>query len=415
MKNVDDVIIIGAGASGMIASIVAARNGASVRVVERMQRVGKKLLATGNGRCNLTNETVSADNYHGAAPKFVSNVLQQFDRTKTLRFFEELGIAWRVEDEGKIFPLSDQASSVLDVLRYEMERLGVRIQCETIIQRVVPQDDAFTCFSSEGLQLKAHRVVVATGGKSSPNLGSNGGGFRIAQGLGHTIVEPFPALVPVKLEHPSLRQMQGVRVLAAVEALVDNVPQGRETGEVLFTEYGVSGTPVLSLSRIVSAATMTGSQCILKVDLFPQFSAKEFLSSIKNRIGAAADKSVEFSFVGLLNKRLIPVVLQESRLTDPKAPCVSLKDADIARIVSQLKGLLFQCTGTLSWMYSQVTAGGVDTREVDRRTLQSQIVPGVFLTGEVLDVDGDSGGFNLQWAWSTGYIAGLHAVHGSSR
>ncbi|HNT36319.1 MAG TPA: NAD(P)/FAD-dependent oxidoreductase, partial [bacterium] len=392
MKQAADAIVIGGGASGMMAAIVAARNGTSVRILERMQRVGKKLLATGNGRCNLSNQRVSIEDYHGTSPKFAAQVLHQFDCVQTMKFFEELGIAWRIEDHGRVFPLSDQASSVLDVLRFELDRLGVPVECETIIQKVVRDDDGLSCLSSEGLAFKAHKVIVATGGKSAPNLGSNGGGFRIAQALGHHIVEPHPALVPVTLDCPALKHINGVKVIADAQALVDGVPQGREVGEVLFTEYGVSGSPILALSRIISESLLKGSESSIQLDLFPEMSFDELLSFLRNRFSVASEKSVSFSFVGLVHKRLISLILKEAEIQNAECSCSKIGESDISRIAKALKGLKFRCSGTLSWMYSQVTAGGVDVREVDRRTLESKVVPGVYFAGEVLDVDGNSGG-----------------------
>jgi len=193
-----NLTIIGGGAAGMVAAIAAARLGARVRVLERMSRVGKKLLATGNGRCNLANLSLDASHYHGESPRFVQDALEQFDLNKTLGFFEELGVVTRAEEDGQVFPITHQAASVLDVLRYEMERLGVEVVCDVNVQKVSGAAGRFVCASTDGREFAAEKIILAAGGKSSPNLGSNGGGFKIGEALGHRIERPAPALVQLK-------------------------------------------------------------------------------------------------------------------------------------------------------------------------------------------------------------------------
>ncbi|NLC56032.1 MAG: NAD(P)/FAD-dependent oxidoreductase [Armatimonadetes bacterium] len=404
------VLVIGGGAAGLMAAITAARAGAVVRVVERMQRVGKKILATGNGRCNLTNLHLEPGRYHGADPAFAQGALQAFDVEQTLAFFAELGVVARVEAGGKVFPASGQASSVLDLLRFEVEHLGVEVVCEANIDRVEREGTGFRCHGTGGQVFSCDRVILAAGGKSSPNLGSNGGGFRIAQALGHRIEPPFPALVPVRLAAPFLKQLQGARFDGAVQVYRDGRPQRREQGEVLFTEYGVSGLPVLQISRAISQEAESGRPLSLRLDLFPEVSEAELAEQIAQRIAAGPWKSVAVSFIGWLHKRLIPVLLKEAGITDLERPCATLGEAEVRRIAARLRDWRIPCAGVQSWMQSQVTAGGVSTRELDPHTLESRRVPGLFFAGEVIDIDGDSGGFNLQWAWSSGHVAGRHAA-----
>ena len=410
------IVIIGGGASGLVAAIMAARNGGRVTVLERMQRVGKKLLATGNGRCNITNHRLDATHYHGGNPEFVEGIFAQFGLDKTLAFFESLGVSMQEEDEGKLFPKSQQASSVLDVLRYEMELLGVTEICEAIVQSIHPKRNMLRCLCGDGQTFEADRVVVCTGGKSSPNLGSNGGGYKLAQALGHTIIEPFPALVQVQLDAPYLNQIAGVGIQAQGQVWVDGRLQRTETGEFLFAKYGISGTAVLQLSRSISECTLQGRDTRLRLDLFPTLSQDALITMIQERIARGPHKPVSFSFVGFLHKRLIPVILQLAvnagahAILDSQRTCGELSHEEIAKIAMILKAWTIPCSGTQSWMFSQVTAGGVDLREIDPVTLESKRTPGVHFAGEVLDVDGDSGGYNLQWAWSTGAIAGIHAA-----
>jgi predicted Rossmann fold flavoprotein len=404
-----NLIVIGGGAAGMMAATVAARNGAYVTVVERMTRVGKKLLATGNGRCNLTNTHCDVSRYHGGNSEFITEVLTAFDVQQTLDFFEELGVVPAIEDDGKVFPRSAQASSVLDVLRYEMTRLGVRVVSDKRVGEIIGQEDDFSCVCTDGEKLQAHRVIIAAGGKSCPNLGSNGGGFKLAQRLGHTIVELFPALVQVKLRAPFLKRLKGLKFDGEATVLVNGESKRTELGEILFTEYGLSGPPILQLSRIAGQATAQGKETQIRLNLFPSQSEKELAQFLHDRFAQCPWKELDFSFVGLLHKRLIPVILKEAGFDDTATTCQALEDADIRRLATLLKDWRIPCTGTQSWMDSQVTAGGVSVEEVNADTLESMLIPGVFFAGEVLDVDGDCGGFNLQWAWASGFVAATNA------
>jgi len=278
------VVVIGGGASGMVAAIVAARNGASVTILERMQKVGRKLLATGNGRCNLSNQNLYIDRYHGSNRVFVEDVLSQFNVQNTVDFFDELGLLLKQEEDGKLFPWSDQASSVLDVLRYEMNKLGIEVIGDTRVQRIDGQEDAFTCHCTDGKDYDCDRVIIATGGQSSPNLGSNGAGFKIAKALGHNIIKPFPALVQLNIDAPFLKRLKGLRFEGAAETLVNGRSRRKEEGEILFTEYGLSGPPILLLSRIVSESLEKDKDILIGLDLFPSFSQQELVDNINRRM-----------------------------------------------------------------------------------------------------------------------------------
>ncbi len=406
----DRIIIVGGGAAGMTAAIVAARRGAAVTVVERMSRVGKKLLATGNGRCNLTNTNRDIEKYHGANPRFVLGAFDQFHVKETLAFFEELGIESVVEEDGAVYPASGQASSVLDVLRYEMEELGVEVICDTAINRIEKGKAGFRCLCSDGGEYAADRVIIAAGGKSSPNLGSNGSGFRIAEGLGHRVKAPFPALVQVRLDAPFLKRLAGIRIRGRAECRIDDAVTGGERGELLFTDYGISGIPILQLSRSISEHSGTGRKLSLHLDLFPDSNPKEVAGRIVRRIAFNPRKPLEMSFVGFLHKRLTGVILREAGFGNGRLACGDLSGQEIHRLAGRMKDWPLRCTGVKSWMFSQVTAGGVDVGDVNPRTMESKIVPGIYFAGEILDIDGDCGGYNLQWAWSSGHTAGMNAA-----
>ncbi len=404
------IIIIGGGAAGLMASIVATRRGASVTLVERMQRVGKKILATGNGRCNLSNTDLDYEHYHGKEPGFVVPALMACDLDRTLAFFKELGLEF-IEESGKLFPRSEQAGSVLEVLRYEALRLGIEEITETRIGKIKKKGAFFSLSTSNGQTFEADAVIIATGGKSSPNLGSNGSGYALAESLGHTVIEPVPALVQVCLDEDWPKQLQGLKVNGRAELLVGGKAAGGRSGEILFTDYGISGPPLLELSREISLGTQMGKSCELRLDLVMGMPHKEVVDLIEARWKNAPHKSLDFSLVGFIHKRLIMVALETAGLKERHGEASeNFNKRDAHRLAAALKDWRATCSGTQSWMHSQVTAGGVATRDVDASTLESRLVSGVYFAGEVLDVDGDCGGYNLQWAWSSGFTAAENAV-----
>ena len=404
-----DVAVVGGGAAGLTAAIAAASAGARVAVLERLDRVGKKILATGNGRCNLSNTDLDIEHYHGSNPRFAYSALNRFDFFRTVSFFEALGIACKVEEGGKVFPMSDQASSVLDVLRYEVEARGIEVLCESGVSKITYRVGAFTLELAGGRQVEAHRVILATGGRAAPNLGSDGSGYALARQLGHSVVEPFPALVQLKLAAGFLKSISGVKFIGNAEVWADGRPIERAAGEILFTDYGISGPPILALSRTANAH-LRGGNVFLKVNLINNMSRDELHQLLTQRLKTQATKNLDFSFVGLINKRLIPVLLKEAGITDLRKLAGQVTSAEKEAIINILQDWRFEVTGTRAWPSAQVTAGGVDVAEVDQKTMQSKLVSGLYLAGELLDIDGDCGGYNLQWAWSSGFVAGESAA-----
>lgn len=405
-----NVIIIGGGASGMLAAISAKRLGANVTIVERNPRIGKKILATGNGRCNFTNINTDINYYNGKNPKFVYSALSQFDVYTTISFFERLGIAHKIEDLGKVFPMSDQASSVLDVLIYELNTIGVNVVCNAQVKNVVNQNDKFKVKLNDGSTLTGDRVIIATGGNAMPSTGSDGNGFDLAKKLGHNIIDTFPGLVQLKLEGPFFNQIQGVKFVGTAEILHNKKSVAKDRGDILFTNYGISGPPILQISRKAGELLQKGHTPLLKVTIMDDMTKDELKNLLAVRFANAPQKTAEFSLVGLINKRLIPVLLKEAGIKDIKCPVANLSDREKNQILDILVDWRFPIKGTLSWQNSQVTAGGVDTREIDPSTMESKLVKGLYFAGEIIDIDGLCGGFNLQWAWSSGFVAGQNAA-----
>lgn len=407
-ERVSDILIIGGGAAGLTAAIAAARHGARPLVVERMSRVGKKLLSTGNGRCNLSNARQKPEAWHGAEPAFVQKVLEGFGLKETQHFFEGLGILLKEEEDGKIFPLCEQASSVLDALREECARLGVKIIENQRIHHIEKGKNGFLCRSTEGHTCHAERVILATGGKAAPNLGSNGGGYKIAEQLGHRCTPLFPALVQICLEARWLKRLKGLKVDGRVSLLVEDEEKRVEEGEILFTEYGLSGPPILQISRLVAAQEEQKREAVL--DFFPDWCQEELEKHLEQREQNFPWKSPERRLMGLLHKRLIPVLLEEAAIANYRQEGRPLSEEEQKRLAGFLKNWRLPCRGVQSWMNAQVTAGGLDCRDFSPETLESRLCPGFYAAGEVLDVDGDCGGYNLQWAWSTGFLAGRAAA-----
>ncbi|MEN6461176.1 MAG: NAD(P)/FAD-dependent oxidoreductase [Syntrophomonas sp.] len=410
MKIKKHVIVVGGGAAGMMAAISAKRLGVDVTILERNPRVGKKILATGNGRCNFTNINADITCYHGKNPKFAYSTLSNFTIADTIKFFERLGIQPRVEDFGKVFPMSDQASSILDVLLYELNELGVNTVCDAFVKDITRKNDKFILELENGEVYRGDRVIITTGGKAMPASGSDGQGYDLATKLGHTIIDIFPALVQLMLEGSFFKRIDGVKFVGTAEIIYNNKSIAKDRGDILFANYGVSGPPILQISRKAGELLYEGKEAYLKITIMDMMSKEELRKLISKRFQIAARKPVDFSLVGLINKRLIPVVLMEAGINDVKRTAANLSAKEQEGIIDILTDWRFKIRGTKSWPSAQVTAGGVDTNGIDPNTMESKSIKGLFFAGEIIDIDGQCGGFNLQWAWSSGFIAGQSAA-----
>lgn len=404
-----EVGIIGGGAAGMMAAITAANNGAKVKVIERLDRVGKKILATGNGRCNMTNRVMGKDFFYGQHHEFVESALNFFDVEMTMDFFGDLGIYYRVDENGKVYPYSNQASSILDVLRYEMERLGVKEVCQAPVVKIKKIKEKFEVTIEDGTLFHFDRVILTTGGKAAPNLGSNGSGYRLATEFGHQLIQTFPALVQLKLEGDFLKGLKGVKFDGAVRLVHKGVESDSKEGEILYTEYGISGPPVIDLSRCASALLQAKEECEIQVDMFPKKSKAQLHEMMHKRFLKMDHKPLDSSFIGLINKKIIPILLKQAGIEEIHKPVSMVKEKEILRIITLLKEWPYKVIATQSWKDAQVTAGGIDVRHISSVNMESNLIKGLYFAGEILDIDGACGGYNLQWAWSSGYLAGLNA------
>lgn len=388
------ITVIGAGAAGFAASIAAAETGAEVVLLERNDRALKKLLSTGNGRCNLSNVKLDAKRYHGDI-RFVESAFNKFGLKDTIMFFQNMGIPMKREGD-KLFPYSLQAASVSDMLRLYAEDKGIRL-CTGVEAKKIKTDKGFTVITNQG-NFACDKVIVAVGGKAASQL-SGGGAYHLLTALGHSKGALMPALVPVKTE--GTKALAGTKTDASIAMYDKDRLIAKENGELLFTEYGLSGPPILQLT----AAMPRESGCELVVDLLPEFDSKHLLAILDARTKLCVP--IEKYFTGFLKKTIGQAVIKDAGLKNT-APASSISRADLVRMVSLIKERKYKITGTQGWQQAQVTAGGIDTREFDEY-MQSRKIPGLYAVGEMLNIHGDCGGFNLQWAWTSGVIAGRHA------
>lgn len=399
-----DLIIVGGGASGIMAAIMAKDLGIDVAILESNDRIGKKILTTGNGRCNITNKNINVLRYHSENKTFFNKVFENFTLKNTVEFFNSIGLYLVTLDSDKMYPMSLQASSVLDVFRFALEEREVPIYLNHKVKEINYKNKfIIDCVNEENFI--CNKLLLCTGGKSAPKTGSDGSGFTLAKKLGHSIVNPIPALVQLKLNHNKLKALSGVKFDGNAHIYVNDKLRRSEFGEVLFTDYGISGPPILQLSRIASYNLSKGKDISLKIDMMSNFSKDELKDFLENHFGTYSYRSVHDALIGIINKKIIPIILKEANIDNIHKPCWSLEWEEKEMLLSLLKEWTFKVSGTNSFDNAQVTAGGVDTKEVDENTLQSKIVPNLYFAGEILDVDGDCGGFNLQWAWSSASVA----------
>lgn len=398
------VTIIGGGASGMAAAITAASHGNRVFLLERQARVGRKLLSTGNGRCNLSN--IHADtpgHYHGTDPSFSDYALGRPDLNvrATLDWFGSLGLLTVSESNGRLYPYSNMAGSVLDSLRFALDNPLIELHTSCTVTGIRVRDRVFAVQAENGV-FRSDALILASGGAAGGKVGGSMEGYRLAAELGHHRSVLFPSLVQLKTEPAYPRALKGVKAQATIRIISFDGLLASAEGEILFTEYGISGPAVFDVSRSVSTGTGNLS---CELDFLPSWDEGRTVSWLMSRRDAMKGRESQTLLTGLFHTRLGQVICKYSGFTSQLVE--SLTDADLARIAHGIHHFLIPVTGTCGFDQAQVTAGGLRTDEFDPHTLQSRVVPGFFACGEVLDVDGDCGGYNLQWAWSSGRLAGM--------
>ncbi|MCI9576185.1 MAG: aminoacetone oxidase family FAD-binding enzyme [Clostridiales bacterium] len=420
MKRQVEIAVVGGGAAGLMAAIFAAEElekqerPGKVIILERAQRVGKKLLATGNGRCNLTNQQASLPYYHGDAQRMLP-VLERFPPSQIIRTFERFGLLCRTEEQGRVYPYNVQAAAVLDILRLRLEHYQVEICCEYLVQEIQAKGGDFTLTNSTGETVIANKVILTSGGQASPQLGSDGSGFALAEKLGHCITALAPALVGVKTEPYRAKPLKGMRSYAVVSLWIENKKVREERGEVQFTEHGLSGICVFQLSRHINTAMQENPRRLVEVslDLMPEYGEEALAKRIAGYAKQYPSLPALELLSGMINKRVGQEIV---RLTFGKAQTMQAgqcRFSDCQKLASQIKEFSFPIVGPMPWNTAQVTAGGVSCEGVNPQTMESVPCPGLYFAGEILNIDGDCGGFNLHWAWASGMLAGMSAASGN--
>ena len=407
-------LIIGGGASGLMAAITAAENGSSVTILEHMPRVGKKILSTGNGKCNLTNLNMTDACFRCSEEGFPMQVIDRFSVDDTLRFFRRIGVL-TTDRNGYVYPYSGQAQTVLDALRDRADSLGVRIVCECkILDIKKTKDERFLIKTDKGNQT-GDFVVLAAGSMAAASTGSDGSGYELAKLLGHKVKKPLPALVQLKCRGDFFKAISGVRT----EARVSLYMVGRhgdigeflaeDTGELQLTDYGISGIPVFQVSRYAADALNRNKQVVALIDYLPSYDARELFALLKEQRKNLSDRTAEMFLNGLFHKKLASLFLKAVSIR-PETRAGKISDRSLEELCEVIKESVYEVTATNPYEKAQICMGGVDTREINPETMESKWISGLYFAGEILDVDGICGGYNLQWAWSSGYVAGISAA-----
>lgn len=396
-----NTIIIGGGASGLMCGAVSAKRSKTKRVLilEGQPRIGKKLLVTGNGKCNLTNMQLSENNYHGSFD--ISPLIRRISPETLISYFEDLGLSCTADNEGRVYPQCKQASAVLDVLRLENERRGVYLQCGAYAKSVRKNGSHFSV-KTDTETFQTEKIVFATGGKASPGSGGNASGLDLLKNLGHTIVKPLPCLLPIDVKSDLIKSLKGIRVSGTVQLLDDQKKVASETGEIQFTDTSLSGICVFNLSSVIHKT----ENPMLQVSLLPKVSEEEMYVLLEKRKHIFAKNTLEDYFCGLFHKRIGHALLKSANIIPFSRRCADLKDGELKRLAHLINHWNFQAIKPASFVKAQVMSGGVLGSEINNKTMESKIVPGLFICGEAVDCCGYCGGYNLHYAFSSGIFAG---------
>lgn len=398
-----DIAVIGGGAGGLFFTALAAKMHKELRfaVIEKNPRVGKKLLVTGNGRCNLTNIYTSVSDYHGSFSPYIKTTLDICPPQKILDLFLEMGLVTRADDFGRVYPKSNQASSVLDVLRFNCEKDNVSFFCDNKVEKIEKRSNSFA-ISTDKSSFTAQRVIFATGGAAAPKAGGDKSGYEILKKLGHKIITPSPSLCPIMVKSDYLKSLKGIRVQGEVLLLENGKTISNEIGEIQFTENALSGICVFNLSQYIESK----QKYTLRVKMMPEYEYNEIVSVLLNNRRLFATLEAENLMTGIFHKRIAQALMKTSGINLSKK-VEEISDREIKTLAKVINNFDFEVIGPSDFGNAQVTKGGVSGLEVNPDTMESKIVKGLYIIGEALDCNGDCGGYNLQFAFATGYLATL--------
>lgn len=424
MTHTYDIIIIGGGAAGMMAAISARRHhpDKSIAIIDRTFALGRKILVCGAGRCNITNINLHQSietHYYGANDDFIHKVFNQFGFDDIVTFFNDLGVELYVERKtniGKMFPVTNQAQTITELMLDEIERNSIDVHLNTEVTKIKIENlkfkiQTFTTDKAENPgqveTFEAQYVILSAGGKSYPALGSNGTGYNIAQDLGHSIIEPVPAALPLEAKSQLIHKLQGQKLEIEATSIIDGKEVKTASDDVMFTKYGLSGPAILNISREISLQLnrYKKNNCKVKLNFFPGVTREKVQEFLEDRWSKRATQTLEKSLFGLFPNKVARAILEVANI-NPELEVRSISEAQKQSLISQLTNTQITIQGTRGWNEAEFTAGGIDTKDVKTETLESALVENLYICGEILDVDGDVGGFNLSWSWASGFVAG---------
>jgi len=398
------IAIIGGGASGLMAALFAARAGATITLYEHNSAVGKKILASGNGRCNIINTTATHEDYAGSDPQFVTYALKQLN----FHYFEKLclsiGLILDIKEDGRCYPLSNEAKSVLIALKSAVTDAGVTILTECAVTAISKDANGFTV-TSTAHKHRYDKVLIATGSEAAPQLGATGDGYVFARSFGHEVIPTYPSLVQLHLssKHPS--KMAGVKTVAEVTLYIDGKRNTKATGDILFASYGISGLAILDISQRASNALLHKQRVSLSLNLLPQFDTQTLANTLDTLFASVPTQTVQNALCGLLPAKIVTYLLEDAQI--PLSTRVStLNPKEVKKLAHLIGEWKFEVNDTHGFKHAEVSGGGVSTAQVNNKTMESKLVEGLYFAGEVLDIVGKRGGYNFNFAWASGMIAG---------
>ena len=399
------IAIVGGGAAGLVAAITAAQKGSDVTIFEQNDRVGKKILASGNGRCNITNAHLDVSDYFGADPAFAAFALNEFGFARFKKFCAAMGLLIQVKEDGRCYPLSNSAVSVVTALQEFARNCGVAFVCDTPIERIEKAEGTFRLHCGEKRFEGYTRLLIATGSEAAPQLGANPSGYAFAEAFGHTLNPTYPSLVALELESPLPAKMAGVKQDAEVTLYLDGKAEQKVQGDILFTRYGISGFAILDVSQMASEALTYYRNVKIGLKLLPGFERQSLAEQIAQLCKSVPSYSAETLLCGLLPLKIVRCVLAACTI-DPQTKASELTTKTIKQLANTLCDWRFEVSGTHGFKHAEVSGGGVATEEIDDKTMASKKVEGLYFAGELLDIVGRRGGYNLHFAWASGYLAG---------
>lgn len=402
MNNMRDVVIIGGGASGVICAIRAAERSKNrkITILEKQDRILRKLMSTGNGRCNFTNINASSADYNGSFKKYVDVILEKYSPEYVIEYFKKLGLISRVEESGRVYPYSNHASAVVDMLRYRLETFGIEVVCNAKVNKVIKENKSFRIISNNG-EYKAEKVVFTVGSPAGTKLGGNYSGLEMLKELGHNVSKPYPALCPILVDSKILPSVKGVRSQGKAALFNGNKLISEDFGEIQFTEKALSGICVFNLASYVK----NNKNLTVRISLLPDYNNEELRLIINRQIMLYNNRTCEDLFTGIFQRKLGLALLKECNIK-ASFNISKLNDNQINKIVNIINNWNFNVVGVSDFNSAQVAVGGVIGKEIDPGTMESKIINGLYICGEAIDINGDCGGYNLQFAFSSGMVAG---------